>query len=87
MCANYLMGKRRFEEAALLFKRVGDLTHAVECYQSVHNWKRVVECGQMMNMEREVLEDMLMRMIRYFENSRNFRDVAEILSFVDKKVS
>uniref|UniRef100_A0A0R3RXY0 Elongator complex protein 1 n=1 Tax=Elaeophora elaphi TaxID=1147741 RepID=A0A0R3RXY0_9BILA len=83
--ANHLMNKRRFEEAAVLFKRANNITLALQCYQSVQNWKGVVECGQIMNMEGEMLSDLLQKMVPHFESKGKFADIAEILSFIDKK--
>lgn len=80
------MNKRRFEEAALLFKRANNIVLALQCYQSAQNWKGVIECGQIMNMEREVLNDVLRKMVPHFENKGKFTDIAEILSFIDKEV-
>ncbi|VBB31726.1 unnamed protein product [Acanthocheilonema viteae] len=85
LCANHLMDKRRFEEAALLFKRANNITMALQCYQSAQNWKRVIECGKIMDMEREMLNDLLQKMIPHFESKGKFTDIAEILSFIDKK--
>lgn len=80
------MDKRRFEEAAVLFKRANNMALALQCYQNAQNWKGVIECGQIMNMEKEILDSLLQKMIPHFESKRKFADVAEILSFIDKKV-
>ncbi|KAM3717585.1 Elongator complex protein [Dirofilaria immitis] len=85
LCATHLMNKRCFEEAALLFKRANNVVLALQCYKSVQNWKGVIECGRIMNMEKEMLDDLLQKMIPHFENKRNFMNIAEILSFIDKE--
>ncbi|VDK62423.1 unnamed protein product [Onchocerca ochengi] len=53
LCASHLMNKRRFEEAALLFKRANNIALALQCYQSAQNWKGIIECGQILDIERE----------------------------------
>lgn len=80
------MSKRRFEEAALLFKRANNIALALQCYQSVQNWKGVAGCGQIMNMEKKALNNLLQKMVANFESRRKYTDVAEILSFIDEKV-
>uniref|UniRef100_A0A1I7VRA1 Elongator complex protein 1 n=1 Tax=Loa loa TaxID=7209 RepID=A0A1I7VRA1_LOALO len=85
LCASHLMNKRCFEEAALLFKRANNTAMALQCYQSAENWKGVIDCGQIMDMERKVLNDLLQKMVPHFESKGKFTDVAEILSFIDKK--
>uniref|UniRef100_A0A8R1TX78 Elongator complex protein 1 n=1 Tax=Onchocerca volvulus TaxID=6282 RepID=A0A8R1TX78_ONCVO len=85
LCASHLMNKRRFEEAALLFKRANNIALALQCYQSAQNWKGIIECGQILDVEREVLNNLLQKMIPHFENKRNFMNIAKILSFMDKE--
>nr|CRZ25476.1 Bm638 [Brugia malayi] len=85
LCANHLMNKRRFEEAGLLFKRANNMTMALQCYQSAQKWREMIECGQIMNMANKELSDLLQKMIPNFESRGKFMDIAEILSFVDKK--
>ncbi|CAG9532078.1 unnamed protein product [Cercopithifilaria johnstoni] len=85
LCANHLMDKRRFEEAALLFKRANNIALALQCYESIQNWKGVIECGQIMNIEKEMLNDSLQKMVPHFESKGKFMDIAGILSFIDKK--
>ncbi|VDO12557.1 unnamed protein product [Brugia timori] len=79
------MNKRRFEEAGLLFKRANNMTMALQCYQSAQKWREMIECGQIMNMANKELSDLLQKMIPNFESRGKFMDIAEILSFVDKK--
>uniref|UniRef100_A0A915Q691 Elongator complex protein 1 n=1 Tax=Setaria digitata TaxID=48799 RepID=A0A915Q691_9BILA len=85
LCATYLASKRRFEEAALLFRRANNMAQAQECYQNAQNWKQVVKCGQIMGMERDAINGLLQNIIPHLENKGKFVDIAEILSFIDKK--
>ncbi|VDK82898.1 unnamed protein product [Litomosoides sigmodontis] len=85
LCASYLMDKRHFEEAALLFKRANKIALALQCYEQVQNWKGVIECGQIMDLDRVVLNNLLQKMVPHFESRGKFTDIAGILSFIDEK--
>ncbi|VDN07535.1 unnamed protein product [Thelazia callipaeda] len=84
LCANHLMQKRRFKEAALLFMRSNNMSQALQCYRNAQNWEEVIECGQAMGMDKKAIDSLLQTMVPVYENTGKFADVAGILSYINQ---
>lgn len=85
MYADYLMSKRYYEEAGLVYKRCEKFENALNAFQLCGNWNLMISIAMHLGFEKDKISELAMNNVIFLKNNRRYVEAATLLEeFVNK---
>ncbi|XP_076625115.1 elongator complex protein 1 [Colletes latitarsis] len=72
----FLMKRRQYQEAGIIFHRSGDLKHALDAYKLIGNWQEVIILSTQMKLSVEEKHALYKDLIERLKNDKRYEEAA-----------